>query len=49
MKMRISAVTIGVAVWAAWSISGISAEPQPNEVKNFMRVKLSQSQKVLEG
>lgn len=49
MKFRILAVAIGVTTLAAWAISGISAEPGPNEVKDFMRVKLSQSQKVLEG
>jgi hypothetical protein len=49
MNKRILIVPAIAAIAGVWSISVISAEPQPNQVKDFMKVKLSQSQKVLEG
>jgi hypothetical protein len=49
MKLRMMTGMSVLAVAGIWSLTGISAEPQPNQVKDFMRVKLVESQKVLEG
>jgi hypothetical protein len=49
MNIRISIAAIVMATAGVAAICAHSAETQPNQVKGYMKIKLTQAQKVLEG
>jgi cytochrome c556 len=49
MKRWLPLLLVGLVIIGTCVVTGRSAPPKPNEVRDYMRAKLEHSQKVLEG